>query len=139
MLVETTEPASRFLSLLLSQKFHLCYSEMRNLENTSRTNLSLTHATPPKLCEVSLLDLLGNFYVITLYFGQALGTEFGIHSKCTLGARGRWLYYSILEDESQLKDWDPKWEILFMQPADEPQKTERWGSMKDRGLSTDEH
>lgn len=32
VLVETTEPASHFLSLLLSQKFHLCYSEMRNLE-----------------------------------------------------------------------------------------------------------
>lgn len=94
---------------------------------------------PPKLREVSLLDLLRNFYVITLYFGQALGTEFGIHSKCTLWARGKWLYYSILEDESQLKDWDPEGEILFMQPADEPQKTERWGSMKDRGMSTDEH
>lgn len=104
-------------------------------------SLSLTHAMPPKLREVSLLDLLGNFYVITLYFGQALGIEFGIHSKCTLEAQGRWLDYSILEDESQLKDGDPEREILFMQPADEPQKTERWGPWRTEGclrMSTDE-
>lgn len=85
-------------------------------------SLSLTHATPPKLREVTLLDLLGNYYLITLYFGQALGIKFGIHIKCTLGAQGRWLYYSIREDESQLRGWDPEWEILFMQPADEPPK-----------------
>lgn len=57
-------------------------------------SLALTHATPPSLREVSLLDLLGNYHLITLYFGQVLGIEFGIHSECTLGAGGRWFYYS---------------------------------------------
>lgn len=138
--VETTELASHFLTLLLSQKFHLCHHEMWNLENATRMSLALTHATPPSLREVSLLDLLGNYHLITLYFGQVLGIEFGIHNKCTLRAGGRWLYYSILEDESHSRDWSPEWEVFCLcNQQMSPQKTERWGSMKDRGLSTDEY
>lgn len=38
-------------------------------EPATRMSLALTHATPPGLREVSLLDLLGNYHLITLYFG----------------------------------------------------------------------
>lgn len=106
--------------------------------------LSLAHDVLPNQWEVNVLSFLGNYYLISLYFGLITGNGIWYSQHTHLEGRGRWFYYSILEDDYQFRTgilherscWSITW---LSNQLMSPRKTEVWGSVKKIELSMNEH